>query len=204
MANRSRSTFRRGITETQRRKKSWIDMNVGPAQGEDVSAGGLTPSALVAPGGEISILQFPSQPGFMESTLLRIRGVLSVPKSTYTSAPDGTEVFAFGIGVVSDVSAAASAVPNPATAIGYDWDGWLFLPAKLHGCSRPDRRNRRREGHAEVEVRRFDRVRGRHRDQQRSWDVLRNLWLLPSGPVPPSVGARMAQLKRVVLPPVAK
>jgi len=28
---------------------------------------------------------------------------------------------------VSDDAAAALAVPNPATATGYDWDGWMFL-----------------------------------------------------------------------------
>jgi len=35
--------------------------------------------------------------------------------------------FAFGIGIVSDEAAEALAVPNPATATGYDWDGWMFL-----------------------------------------------------------------------------
>jgi len=126
MARNSRSTFRRGISETQRRKKSWLDMNVAASIGEDQSGGDLTPPTLVAAGASLSLLQFFSQPGLIESTLLRIRGVLSVPKSTY--APfTGNEIFAFGIGIVSDSAAEALAVPNPATATGYDWDGWMFL-----------------------------------------------------------------------------
>jgi len=127
MATRSRSTFRRGISETQRRKKAWIDMNVGPiAPGADISGSALTPPDLVAPGDSVSLLQFPSQSGFLESTILRIRGNLTVPKSVYFDG-DSLTVSAFGIGIVSDDAASALAVPNPATATGYDWDGWLFL-----------------------------------------------------------------------------
>jgi len=127
MANRSRSTFRRGISETQRRKKAWIDMNVAPVFGENISGGGIRPPDLVAPGDSLTLLQFPSQPGLLESTILRIRGILSVPKSSYGRAAGGTTSFCFGIGIVSDSAADALAVPNPATATGYDWDGWLFL-----------------------------------------------------------------------------
>jgi len=127
MARNSRSTFRRGISETQRRKKAWIDMNVGPALGEDISGGNLSAPTLVAPGDSVAVLAFPSQPGFTESTLLRIRGNLTVPKSTYSGSAGNMIVHAFGIGIVSDQSAEALAVPNPATASGYDWDGWMFL-----------------------------------------------------------------------------
>jgi len=49
-----------------------------------------------------------------------------VTKSLYATA-GSTTVFAFGIGIVSDAAAEALAVPNPATATGYDWDGWLFI-----------------------------------------------------------------------------
>jgi len=127
MANRSRSTFRRGISETQRRKKAWIDMNLGPVQpGFDISGSKLVIPSVSSATGSVGVLQFFSQPGFLESTLLRIRGNLTVPKSLYENGTT-LEVFCFGIGVVSDDAASALAVPNPATATGYDWDGWLFL-----------------------------------------------------------------------------
>jgi len=39
-----------------------------------------------------------------------------------------SDVFAFGIGVMSEIAAQElAAIPNPATATGYDWDGWMFL-----------------------------------------------------------------------------
>jgi len=127
MARNSRSTFRRGILETQRRKKAWIDMNALPAVGDDISGSALQPPDQTIIGEPtLSLLQFPSQAGFLESTILRIRGTLSVPKSTYAVSAT-TTVSAFGIGIVSDDAAEALAVPNPATATGYDWDGWLFL-----------------------------------------------------------------------------
>jgi len=127
MARNSRSNFRRGISETQRRKKAWIDMNLGAFFGNDVAGGGMTPPDIVGVGESVALLQFPSQPGFAESTLLRIRGSLTVPKSDFNNNPGLVNVFTFGIGVVSDQSAEALAVPNPATATGYDWDGWMFL-----------------------------------------------------------------------------
>jgi len=128
MARNSRSTFRRGISETQRRKKAWVDMNAATAVGEDLSGGAIKPPDVGSPGDSLALLQFPSQPGFTESTILRIRGSLAIPKSTYgDSGQNITEIYAFGIGVVSDAAAEALAVPNPATASGYDWDGWLFL-----------------------------------------------------------------------------
>jgi len=128
MARNSRSTFRRGISETQRRKKAWIDMNVLAGVGTDMSGGFLAPPDTVIAGDSLSLLQFPSQSGFLESTVLRIRGNLAVPKSDYGNLAAGAAtIFAFGIGIVSDDAASALAVPNPATATGYDWDGWLFL-----------------------------------------------------------------------------
>jgi len=100
-------------------------MNALVVTGADMSGSELQTPVLGSPGESLQILQFPSQPGFVESTLLRIRGVLSVPKSSYGSSAAG--IVAFGIGIVSDKAATAEAVPNPATATGYDWDGWMFL-----------------------------------------------------------------------------
>jgi len=126
MARNSRSTFRRGISETQRRKKAWIDMNPGPALGFDSSGGAIIPPDVVGGVPTVAVLAFPSQSGFLESTILRIRGNIKIPKSTYVEGAQ-SKVFAFGIGIVSDDAATALAVPNPATATGYDWDGWMFL-----------------------------------------------------------------------------
>nr|APC94150.1 hypothetical protein [uncultured marine virus] len=118
---------RSGISDTQRRKKAWIGMNFLPVQGVDMSGGGLTPAAVaVGPGSGLTLLQFPSQPGFAESTILRIRGMVDIPKSIIGGS--GTnEITAFGIGVVSDAAAEGLSVPNPATETGYDWDGWMFV-----------------------------------------------------------------------------
>jgi len=127
MARNSRSTFRRGISETQRRKKAWVGMNSLPESGADMSGGRLLPPPIVAIGDSLTLLQFASQPGFQESTILRIRGTIEVPKSDYSGSLGGNTITAFGIGVVSDAAAEATAVPNPATETGYDWDGWLFL-----------------------------------------------------------------------------
>jgi len=130
MAHR-RSGFRgRGISESQRRKKVWIDMNVGLGIGLDISGGALLPPDLVAPGDSLAALVFPSSlnQSFAESTVLRIRGALDVPKSTYQASGAGNVIHAFGIGLVSEqASEVVSAIPNPATATGYDWDGWMFV-----------------------------------------------------------------------------
>jgi len=105
-------------------------MNPAAALGEDISGGALQPPDVTGGGESVAVLAFPSltNPSFVESTILRIRGTLSVPKSFYSTSAGGNEVFAFGIGLISDQAAeVVTAIPNPATATGYDWDGWLFL-----------------------------------------------------------------------------
>ena len=119
----------RGISETQRRKKVWIDMNVAPSIGDDISGGFITPAPLVAPGSSVAALTFPSStnPSFAESTLLRVRGTVDIPKNSGNILTD-IIVNAFGIGIISEqASTVLTAIPNPATASGYDWDGWMFL-----------------------------------------------------------------------------
>jgi len=105
-------------------------MNVASGFGENLSGGSLVPPDILSAGESLSAVTFPSQPGFIESTILRIRGSLSVPKSTYNPLAAQTSIFAFGIGIISDRSALLTdAIPNPATASGYDWDGWdVFAP----------------------------------------------------------------------------
>jgi len=105
-------------------------MNVLAGLGENLSGGALAPVTLVAPGDAVAALVFPTStnPVFVESTILRIRGSLSVPKSTNATIAGLSTMFAFGIAVMSEQAAQTlEAIPNPATATGYDWDGWMFL-----------------------------------------------------------------------------
>jgi len=130
VANRGRTFRGRGISESQRRKKAWIDMNAGPAFGSDIAGGGLATGLLGAAGEQVVALTFGSSinQSFAESTILRIRGVLDLPKSTGDDQAGGTTVMAFGIGIISEQAAEVlTAIPNPATATGWDWDGWMFL-----------------------------------------------------------------------------
>jgi len=130
MAHRRSFRSGRGISDSQRRKKAWIDMNAAPGFGEDIAGGSLGTATLGAPGEDVGVLVFPSSTNqaFAESTILRIRGVLNVPKSTSVNQADMTSVFAFGIGIISEqASEVLTAIPNPATASGWDWDGWMFL-----------------------------------------------------------------------------
>jgi len=130
VATRGRTFRGRGVSDSQRRKKVWIDMNVAGGLGFDASGGGLFLPTTASPGEDLAALVFPSStnPSFAESTILRIRGVVNVPKSSYSSSQSGIECFAFGIGIISDQAAEVqTAIPNPATATGYDWDGWLTV-----------------------------------------------------------------------------
>jgi len=104
-------------------------MNTGVLFGVDASNSRLNTATLVAPGEDVAALAFSSSlnQAFAESTILRIRGSMSLDKSVAGSA-GLTEAVAFGIGIISEqASEVLTAIPNPATATGYDWDGWLFL-----------------------------------------------------------------------------
>jgi len=129
MAHR-RGTFRGrgGVSQSQRRKKMWV--NVNPNATDDIAGGELDIPAGVAPGNTFTSVFLPStlNESFRESTILRIRGWLDLEKSTITDPP--VTVFAFGICMVSDEAAglgSTGSVPNPATISGQDWDGWMFL-----------------------------------------------------------------------------
>jgi len=107
-------------------------MNVAAGTGSDISGGGLSTALEPALGQNVVALSFPSSTNqsFAESTLLRIRGSVVVPKSESDglTVPGFTTVYSFGIGIISEkASEVLTAIPNPATAAGYDWDGWLFL-----------------------------------------------------------------------------
>jgi len=129
MAHR-RSFQGRGISQAQRRKKSWIAFkapcNDGLLFGDNTltirfsaPAGAL----LTSPQGQTvgffsEIGEFPD-----EGTLMRIRGSLNLPKNTVGGG--SCQNFAFGIGVMERTAAELGAVPNPASPEGAEWDGWM-------------------------------------------------------------------------------
>jgi len=117
-----------GISEAQRRKKSWFALSDASLATEP-NGFSLTAPGLVAAGESQQALIFGTNtnPTFAESTILRIRGYVDVPKST-DAGPTLRNVFAFGICVLPELSAQVlNGVPNPATVQGQDWDGWMFL-----------------------------------------------------------------------------
>jgi len=125
-----RRSFRSGSTsQSQRRKKSWFSIS-SYAPGDDLAAIALTPPDLVAPGNSLTLLALDgagTAPSLLESTILRMRGMVDVPKSIINDNAGSTDITAVGIGFVTNEAAEAGAVPNPATVNGAEWDGWMFL-----------------------------------------------------------------------------
>jgi len=145
MAHR-RGSFRRGISQSQRRKKAWSAL-AGPAIGQDLSGQGSFTNTFnyqIAAGSTDAFglgddaLAFTVDAGTgasdipQESTILRIRGSLILNKNvtdvgnTPPIADQGIDTFAFGIGVMETGATQLGAFPNPATPDGSDWDGWMF------------------------------------------------------------------------------
>ena len=133
MAHR-RSSFRGrgGISESQRRKKTWLSF-ASVLTAETVGTELIIPP-LVAAGGSTAVFGLPSANaaalGLLEGTIMRVRGSVEIPKSTVAS---NFFVVAFGMGFVTDEAFAAGAVPNPATPEGADWDGWMIYRSQLQG-----------------------------------------------------------------------
>jgi len=133
----ARSFRGRGISASQRRKKSWI-MVTGPTIGTDgVFGTQQTPNinfAVPASTNAVANLASSSLVIFSdpvldkvpaESTILRIRGSINLPKNVISAA--SSTMFALGIGVMEAGAAALGAAPNPATNEGGAWDGWMFF-----------------------------------------------------------------------------
>ncbi len=139
MAHRRSFGRGRGISQSQRRKKLWAAFNA-PA----VDSGGQgTLSQLVlnfdpptlpvgSTPGSSSFASFTfvsgKSPGLIdpESTIMRIRGSLIQDKNSADSATGEFNTFAFGMGVMETTAASTPTLPNPATALGAGWDGWMF------------------------------------------------------------------------------
>jgi len=137
-------TFRgRGISDSQRRKKSWIQIT-GPTVGTDGIIGSQqTPNMnLQIPGGGTQDTPYGLSIGLVsdpildkvpaESTILRIRGSVNLPKNQLTTIE--SENFAIGIGVMESTAAALGAFPNPATPEGGAWDGWMWYRSQQTGA----------------------------------------------------------------------
>jgi len=120
-----------GISDSQRRKKTWTGFAIGTTL---INGFELVPATLVAAGSSLQLVQFAAvnSASLQESTLMRLRGSIQLPKSD--PGPNGVDdISAFGIAMVTDEAASVGAVPNPATVIGADWDGWLFYRSTVSG-----------------------------------------------------------------------
>jgi len=132
----------RGISQSQRRKKAWIGVKT-PIPGAVSQTGFTTAVVLAVPtgpgiiGASTAIVFGVINPGTgtqgselsnlpEESTILRARGSLLFPKTTFDSLT-GTIIdqYSFGFGVTDIRSIVAGAVPKPITDV--DWDGWMFI-----------------------------------------------------------------------------
>jgi len=135
MAHRRGGSFRGrgGISESQRRKKTWVAFSIGSNVSNGMSI--FTGSTAGVAGSSLGLIVFQADltAGFTESTLMRVRGSVLIPKSVPSAAvgATGDEVYGFGIAMVADEAAAVGAVPNPASAEGVNWDGWMFIRSNV-------------------------------------------------------------------------
>jgi len=136
MAHR-RGTFRRGISDSQRRKKTWEAFTSVTTDALGSSPSGIpsptlnfeTVLAVAAPPPQENAFAytFPTEAGSIdpESTIMRIRGSLNMEKNSIVGV--NNQVFAFGIAVLESTNLLAPAkFPNPANSEGAAWDGWMF------------------------------------------------------------------------------
>ena len=143
MAHRKSSFRGRGISDSQRRKKSWIQVT-GPAvnTGGGFTGQNQTPNINLfiaansggaqTEGNSIGLFSDPILDRVpAESTILRLRGSVNVPKNEVGAIE--VDNFAVGIGVMEAGAAALGAFPNPATPEGGAWDGWMFYRSAQAG-----------------------------------------------------------------------
>jgi len=122
---RSFRSGRSGISDAQRRKKTWSAVAL---QGFECDGLTIIPATPVIGTATLALAQIRSSVAieFVEGTILRIRGSLDVGKTS-----PGANTEAFGIAFVSDEAADAGVVPNPATVAGASWDGWMFYRSNV-------------------------------------------------------------------------
>ncbi len=142
MAHR-RGSSRRGISESQRRKKAWIGVKFatsgpGGSQALFMTSIRMATAATSANDGAIEddLFILVSDPTTSvgdevstlpeECTILRARGSLIFPKNEPgAGASNIGSNYSFGFGVTDIRSLTNASAPGPITDV--DWDGWMFL-----------------------------------------------------------------------------
>ncbi len=93
---------------------------------------GSADQGFVSVGGGAKLL-IQSNATLGNTTIVRVRGVVSVQPDT--SAADFDVLGAYGIGIVSDQAFAAGAASLPGPWSDPDWSGWLVWSAILNGTA---------------------------------------------------------------------
>ncbi len=150
MAHRGRPRGR-GISQSQRRKKTWAALTALPSSSSGPDTGTalsptinlVLPSTAAPQAGDAAavssgvVFDLGESTVGPESTLLRLRGSLELPKNDVqdgAGAIQGITTHAFGVGVMESSAAALGAFPNPASPLGSDWDGWMFYRSQEQGA----------------------------------------------------------------------
>jgi len=131
MAHRRGGFRQSGISQSQRRKKTWamFSEQSDPAlqQGNETISLDIDMTAPVSGADAVSAFVAFTGADFIpaESTILRMRGSLSLTKSQPSAGGALSQgQFAFGIGVANTALLQGGAIPNPAK--DPFWDGWMF------------------------------------------------------------------------------
>ena len=140
-----RGSFRRsGISQSQRRKKSWTNLSVLAQNETEISSVSSNTLNFAQDAGVVAVSSGEFALGYVfdpvsggpgleaESTILRIRGSLELEKNSVGIV---TTTRAIGIGVMETQAALLGAFPNPATPDGANWDGWLFYRSIAQGAA---------------------------------------------------------------------
>ncbi len=139
-----RRSFRgRGISDSQRRKKTWISIKTAVAAAgadssfstsivqstaaTDANPGNFRTSTFAVITDELQTVGDELSNLPEECTILRARGSLLFPKNTIIAGASGPveDQYAWGFGVTDIRSIVGLSSPNP--IVDSDWDGWMFL-----------------------------------------------------------------------------
>ncbi len=133
----------RGISESQRRKKTWISVKTQiPGTTTDSeslfvtankletattggSPGAVASSVFALISDQFSGLGDEASTLPEECTILRARGSLVFPQSSPGAGPIVEGQYAFGMGVTDIRGLTGASTPGP--IVDSDWDGWMFL-----------------------------------------------------------------------------
>jgi len=132
-----RRSFSRGISDSQRRKKTWVAMKESKSSNNSPGFVTSLPIEVTTPAltgaGSRTVLAAQTGDGTggdpfhstlpEESTILRIRGSMLFPKTEFSTIV--TTQFNIGFGVKPITGNLSSHFPGPIT--DSDWDGWMFM-----------------------------------------------------------------------------